>query len=310
MVLSSFRPTGENSSTTNAPDFEIQVQEHSYPALIMLLGESRFLGKIWRFDHSSLLIGRASHCDIDLEDSRIDKTQALIAHRNNKILIEDLSSRDGTYLNGLKMERGVPTEIHPGDHIEMGVTVFMYIEAKGSEASLLENLGSDPGIDRLTGWALFEERSEPVNDWIKDSQLFYLTLVNIDDLKSINENYGSAAGDYVVNRVSRLLCNQDSTDRLYFRLNNNELAILAKDLSPQLVRDHARSLVDEVCRHKLSIGSRIIELSISCGIGVLDGVLFNWSDLYDQSFAALYEAKHLGKGTCQLSHNLDRMILK
>jgi pSer/pThr/pTyr-binding forkhead associated (FHA) protein len=70
----------------------------------------------------TIQIGRASSCDVSLDDTYVSQLHASVSNRNGTWVVEDLGSTNGTYLNQQRVT--VPTEIAPGDRIRIGKTVF------------------------------------------------------------------------------------------------------------------------------------------------------------------------------------------
>src|SRR5688572_2981931 len=71
------------------------------------------------------LIGRAPDCDIRLGDPLVSARHALITHNDDGYRIEDLASRNGTRVNGERIEGKTP--IQPGDRIELGGHVLQFV---------------------------------------------------------------------------------------------------------------------------------------------------------------------------------------
>ena len=65
-----------------------------------------------------LLIGRGDHCDLVLDDETVSIDHAELSRRGASYLLNDLSSRNGTFLNGRPLER--PTRLSPGDVAQIG----------------------------------------------------------------------------------------------------------------------------------------------------------------------------------------------
>ncbi len=72
-----------------------------------------------------LTIGRAAGCEITVDDSYASQLHAKIFRRDSHLVVEDLGSTNGTYLNREKVK--APTMIHKGDRIQVGATVFEVI---------------------------------------------------------------------------------------------------------------------------------------------------------------------------------------
>jgi pSer/pThr/pTyr-binding forkhead associated (FHA) protein len=69
-----------------------------------------------------LTIGRAAGCQIPLDDSFASQVHARLFRRNGDILVEDLGSTNGTFLNRKKVDSPVP--IRKGDRLQVGKTVL------------------------------------------------------------------------------------------------------------------------------------------------------------------------------------------
>ncbi|MBV8386745.1 MAG: FHA domain-containing protein [Acidimicrobiia bacterium] len=69
-----------------------------------------------------LTIGRAAGCQIPLDDSYASQLHARVFRRNGELLVEDLGSTNGTFLNRKKVNAAVP--IRKGDRLQVGKTVL------------------------------------------------------------------------------------------------------------------------------------------------------------------------------------------
>lgn len=75
------------------------------------------------FDVSEeLIIGRAEKCHLVLDDSYVSQMHARIFARDGSVMIEDLGSTNGTYLNRRRITS--PTELQRGDRVKIGKTVL------------------------------------------------------------------------------------------------------------------------------------------------------------------------------------------
>jgi hypothetical protein len=70
------------------------------------------------------LLGRGDEADILLEDSFASSRHARLMPHGDVIVLEDLGSTNGTYLNGEPL-RG-PQPLHPGDRIRIGDSEFTF----------------------------------------------------------------------------------------------------------------------------------------------------------------------------------------
>jgi hypothetical protein len=70
------------------------------------------------------LLGRGDQADIVLEDSFASSRHARLVPHGDVIVLEDLGSTNGTYLNDEPL-RG-PQPLHPGDRIRIGDSAFTF----------------------------------------------------------------------------------------------------------------------------------------------------------------------------------------
>ena len=70
------------------------------------------------------LLGRGASADIRLEDTFASSAHARLAPQGDVMVIEDLGSTNGTYLNGEPL--GGPQPLHPGDRIRIGDSEFSF----------------------------------------------------------------------------------------------------------------------------------------------------------------------------------------
>jgi hypothetical protein len=70
------------------------------------------------------LLGRGDDADIVLEDAFASSRHARLVPHGDVIVLEDLGSTNGTYLNDEPL-RG-PQPLHPGDRIRIGDSAFVF----------------------------------------------------------------------------------------------------------------------------------------------------------------------------------------
>lgn len=70
----------------------------------------------------TLSIGRAAGCEITLDDTFISQLHARVTIGQSGVVVEDLGSTNGTYLNRKRVT--APVVVQPGDVIQVGSTVL------------------------------------------------------------------------------------------------------------------------------------------------------------------------------------------
>lgn len=87
------------------------------PSTLRVLEPSEMEGTTYEVS-SSLIIGRAEECDLVLEDTFISQQHAKISKNSKGLVVEDLGSTNGTFLNNQKL-RG-PKQAYLGDRVRLG----------------------------------------------------------------------------------------------------------------------------------------------------------------------------------------------
>ncbi|MFZ2880240.1 MAG: FHA domain-containing protein, partial [Phototrophicaceae bacterium] len=76
--------------------------KRSAPSLIVLDGPNA--NHAYSIDKSEVVIGREDTCDIVLNERQISREHVRIFESDGRFFIEDKGSRNGTWINGKKLE--------------------------------------------------------------------------------------------------------------------------------------------------------------------------------------------------------------
>jgi DUF1707 SHOCT-like domain/FHA domain len=77
-------------------------------------------------------IGRALACDFTLADLSVSRWHARLYHEDERWLLSDLGSTNGTRLNGWRVTTSVP--VRPGDQVTFGSLTFVITDGAPSTA--------------------------------------------------------------------------------------------------------------------------------------------------------------------------------
>jgi pSer/pThr/pTyr-binding forkhead associated (FHA) protein len=84
----------------------------------------------------SLLIGRLPECEVLLQDTLVSRMHARISVQSNSVLVEDLHSTNGVYVNGQRVQHS--TVLREGDRILIGTTELSLFEYRDSSLMRLK----------------------------------------------------------------------------------------------------------------------------------------------------------------------------
>lgn len=151
--------------------------------------------------------------------------------------------------------------------------------------------------DGLTG-VFNRDMFQQLTQMLTDSNIpLALGLIDVDEFKKINDNYGHSTGDRVLIRVASLLRESLRATDHVFRVGGDEFAILL----PEAVEDTGGGL-----RNKLQqINQRLSQPEEDCpptslSIGIAFSTYGYHSTLYEQADQALYWVKEHGRHDCAL----------
>jgi FHA domain len=96
---------------------------HRAPRLVIERAPGHDPGMIYDLD-GDLVLGRGERAAIRLEDQFASSSHARVYEQGNSVVIEDLGSTNGTYLNEELLE--TPRPLHPGDRVRIGDSEFTF----------------------------------------------------------------------------------------------------------------------------------------------------------------------------------------
>jgi hypothetical protein len=92
------------------------------------------------FTQGSLLVGRDAGCDLRIKDHFASRKHLKVLRKGERILIKDLNSRNGTFVNGEAIPPGIEVELPEGVPVVIGMTVLCFGE--GCTQEIQDFLGS------------------------------------------------------------------------------------------------------------------------------------------------------------------------
>lgn len=125
---------------------------------------------------------------------------------------------------------------------------------------------------------------------------FTLVAIDLDSFKAVNDKLGHAAGDHVLQQISKLMVARTTEGDTLCRVGGDEFVIvLGDETDVQAVARRAKQLIRAI---EDPIAFKDIECHVSASIGIASTAQFpDWSieQLMRVADVALYEAKNLGK---------------
>lgn len=154
--------------------------------------------------------------------------------------------------------------------------------------------------DPLTGLfnrRRFFELSEPeYSRAIRHNIPLSIALLDIDHFKSVNDTYGHAMGDRLLEKIAHCLQDLLRKEDIVARYGGEEFIFLFPQTDSLSARQIAERIREQVSNLVISENSAVIRVTASIGIASLDGEqIGSLGDLIHQADKALYQAKACGR---------------
>ena len=159
-----------------------------------------------------------------------------------------------------------------------------------------ERLRAEADLDSLTGLANRRRfriaLSREVERWRRYGVPCALLLLDIDYMKSINDQFGHPAGDLVIRHIANVLSDVSRDNDTAARLGGEEFALLLANVSGEKAAQAAERL-------RLALAEQTVpnvgQVSVSVGVAACPAHANSERTLYTASDRALYVAKNEGR---------------
>ena len=181
---------------------------------------------------------------------------------------------------------------------EVGANEFKYLAHAYNKMYLkyrssLENLNYKASHDELTG-AYNRAGYELLLSGI-DLESTYMLLLDVDDFKSVNDNYGHEVGDKVLIKLVRILNGIFRDDDHICRIGGDEFVVLMVH-SAAINQRLIESKIEQINSELENTDDGLPPISIS--VGIVNGQdAADKEELFEKTDAAMYESKKNGKRT-------------
>jgi two-component system cell cycle response regulator len=270
--------------------------------LVVLAGAS--VGEMYKIEGEKTVIGRGQKAQIRLLDDGISREHAQLVVINDRIVLQDLGSTNGTYCNGLKVEAN--KELVDGDKILVGSTTILKFTYHDNldeifQKQMYESALRD-GLTKAFNKKYFTDRLESEFTFaIRHVAPLTLVLFDIDHFKKVNDTHGHQAGDYVLSEISTLLTGALRAEDVFARYGGEEFAVICRGsdvMQGHIVAERMRKAVE---LHKFIFEGTHIPLTISVGVaGLPDPAVKDAAELVSLCDQSLYKSKHAGRNRVTL----------
>ncbi len=274
---------------------EAVTRSHQHePALIMLEGE--LPGQVFRIGPGRHVIGRRPDCEIRIRERAVSGAHAEVIRTGDLITITDLTSTNGTLLDGNRIRGRV--SLAPGNLLKLGNSVFKYVDSL-LDVEFTESLHARGTTDQLTGasnQSYLVARLAFALDTASESRPVSIVAFDFDDFKQVNDQYGHAAGDHILRASSALILSEFvRPGDLFGRMGGEEFVIVLQGVALE-----GAVVIAENIRRRLEEGpfvhdGEIIPLTSSFGVCCTTNSVEQPEFVLHRADELLYRSKRQGR---------------
>jgi diguanylate cyclase (GGDEF)-like protein len=267
------------------------------PAALLVVGGD-LNGTLFDLNQPEITCGRNADNSIPLEFNGISRYHFKLTDAGGEWSVQDSGSKNGTFLNNKKIEGSIL--LNKGDMIKLGSMALKFLPKGDPERLTYDKLSLEANTDGHTGCfnkTYFNNKCELE---VKKSKVtgdpLSLIVFDLDHFKSLNDNYGHDAGDFVLKELADLIRNNGVRDLDTFaRYGGEEFVILLPKTNLKQsfeIAERLRKLVEE---HDFNYEGKTLPVTASIGVSDYRQGVTNGTDLFKRADEAVYKSKEGGR---------------
>jgi diguanylate cyclase (GGDEF)-like protein len=296
-------------------------QEDLRPALIFLTGD--LLAVPIPLEREEVILGRALEADVRVNDTKISRKHARInaildeETNTTSYVLTDLSSRNGTLLNGQKVRQDT---LQNGDKITIGELIlrFEFLDEIDREfhRQIHRLLSHDDLTGLLSSRSFFSELRRESARAKQENRPFCVLMMDVDFFKNVNDTYGHLTGSKTLEEIGYCITQNLRSGDVAARFGGEEFAafLLHAEIGQGLVAaERIRSEIEKqeftVIRQGKSSEERH-HVTISIGVASFPEDSSDVIELVEMADSALYRAKREGRNRICAYRDLEPEEIK
>ena len=128
----------------------------------------------------------------------------------------------------------------------------------------------------------------------RSSATFSIAILDMDNFKEINDQWGHLAGDQVLREITVMFRGQIRQSDVFARYGGDEFIFLFPQTSQQEVQTWAERIYATFAQKSIHVDEVEIRPLFSIGVAVFEPSVENLDELLKRADQALYQAKHKG----------------
>jgi diguanylate cyclase (GGDEF)-like protein len=254
------------------------------------------LGKKYNVDRPSIVIGRSSKADIQVDQESVSRNHCKLINTGKSIMLRDLGSTNGTYVNDELVDEYV---LRDGDLIKVGRCIFKFLSGDNIENAYHEEIYRLTTIDGLTQVYnkryFLETLEREIGRAHRYRRDLSLILFDIDHFKSINDSYGHLAGDTVLRQLAGVIRSRIRREDVLSRYGGEEFAIILPEIDRYNALQMAEKIRGLVEMASFRFEDSDIPVTVSIGVASLQPEVQMPDEFIKLADGHMYAAKESGR---------------
>jgi two-component system, cell cycle response regulator len=283
-----------------------------YPTYLIVLSGG-IPGAMLPLSMAGSRLGRSADNAIQFPDASISRYHAFFGtDEEGQVRLTDLSSSNGTFLNGRRLSENIPVRVQDGDRIQFGASVVVkLIRPDPCEEQFQHEMFERTVRDPLTGLynrTYFLNQFGPLADRGALRGLGTAVLMlDIDRFKRINDTHGHEIGDVVLREVAGVLRQSTRADDLVARYGGEEFVVALPVSAPDQATERAERVRSTLASKRIVANGIPVRVTASLGLAFTPpGKPRSIATLVATADRGLYQAKHAGRDRTVFSHDIAR----
>lgn len=283
--------------TRVTPLEDLRPQRGGHDCLVVIYSaDQRQFGKRYVLSgEQPLTVGRGQENGVVLDNDSVSRRHCRVERRRSNWYVVDLDSTNGTYVND---EQVTEYQMRRGDHVKIGDTIVKFLSGSDLEAQYHETIYRMTIVDGLTQIHnkryLLDTLEREIPRARRHQRPLSVVMFDIDHFKSVNDNFGHLAGDYVLKEIAQVVRSRLRPDDVLGRYGGEEFCAVLPETPLEGSAAIAEDLRARVAHGSFVFEGETIPVTVSLGCAELQGEQDVLS-LIKTADMRLYDAKRAGR---------------
>ena len=285
----------EEKTIITGPAGTVNANGGSKAYLILLAGDN--VGEMFSLSGTQIL-GRGTNADLRIRGQGISRQHCRVTTSKEAVVLEDLGSTNGTYVNGEKITKQV---LQDGDKIQVGNSIILKFTYHDNldedfQRHMYESASRD-GLTRIYNKRYLMDQLNAELRYSKRHEVpLSLLMLDLDHFKRVNDTYGHPAGDQVLVTLANVVSGIVRAEDVFARYGGEEFVVLSRNTDLEAALVISERIRENVANQVFQFGDDRVTVTVSIGVASIPNVEAQLADdLIASADRALYKAKRGGR---------------